>query len=104
MKITISHGNLSTGPAFLLDLKGRLSNALMLTSHDVESSDDLAVTSNSLLNNNLFSLQVAVLPIGGELNLTFMAIINVEDIDGNITDQVTVNYATIKQEGIGLEV
>ena len=91
VNITLSHSSLS--------------KALTFTSFRVLASDELVLTGNTnSLNTSLLDIQAEVLPIEERIEVTFNATINLDDIEGNITDRVVVNYVTILQEGIGVEV
>ena len=76
----------------------------MLTSYHTASSDDLIVASNTDLDDSQLSFQVEVFPLEEELEISFTALIHPDAIEGTNTDRIIVNYATIKQEGIGIEV
>ena len=101
--IQLLHSPNSTGPAFLAELRQQLPNLLTLLSYEFQATDDLATLDNSELSNSLLVFNMEVFPLGEELIVTYVAGIDLES-EGNITDDITLHYRTIKQEGIGLQV
>ncbi len=102
VEIRLYHSNVSTGPAFLITMSETLSSSLTLTSYDVEATEGLLVVSKSELSNSLLSFEIDVFPLEEEFTVTYQALIDPDKVERNITDEVVVHYATIKQEGIGL--
>lgn len=102
--ITLSHSRFSTGPAFSVDLFGKLSNALLLSNYALEASRNIFVMSDLNINSSLLGAQVDVFPLEAEMNLMLMVQIDLNAIEEIVNDKITANYFTIKQEGIGLEV
>ena len=79
-----------------------MSSFLTLISFDTESSNGLAVVSNS--GNSLLSFELDTLPLGEELTITYQARIDPNAPEINVTDVLSLNYSTINQEGIGVMV
>lgn len=104
----LSHDTTSTGPAFFVSLEEAVYEILSLVfPYHIESTSNLALTNKTemLGLSTVLSFQTDVLPLGEEINLTYLGYFNLQaNIERNISEPITVNYTTIKQEGIGLMV
>lgn len=101
----LSHNDNSTGPGFLIDLEEVVPEALIV--YYLEHSGGQTVLNESTVRNgsNVLSFHVDILPLGRMINLTYLAHLNPSnEMEGNISQPVNMNYTTIKQEGIGLMV
>lgn len=106
---TLSHDPRSTSPAFFVSLEEVIPGPLILVlPYHLEVGDEGALLVNEVETRNtstVVSVKMAVLPVGGVVNLMFETTLDPQNQDeGSSSEPVFVNYTTIKQEGIGLEV
>ncbi len=101
--IRLLHSPNSTGPAFLVELRQQLTSSFMLLSYNHSTTGGLTAMSGSDLSSSLLLFNMDTFQIGEVLTIVYKAHVDPES-EGNIANDVIVSYATIKQEGIGLQV
>lgn len=109
ISITLSHDPHSTSPAFIVNVEGIIPSSLILVlPYHLEVGDEGVTLINEVETRNsstVVSVKIAVLPVGGVVNLMFETTLNPQHRDeGNTSGSAFANYTTIKHEGIGLEV
>lgn len=104
----LSHAPLSTSPAFFVTLEEVVPEILVvLFPCYLQIGDTLILVNKSEIRNTsvVLSVEIEIFALDAVMNLTYLSLLDPENqVEGNISKPVLVNYTTIKQEGIGLMV
>lgn len=108
MTVLVSHDVNSTGPAFLVKIHERVPEILDVVTPfflDDDGTQTLLHDFDTLDNTTLLLAEIEVMPVEAEINFTYYALLRSDhQTDGEFVAPTVVDYTTIRQEGIGLEV